>query len=183
MPREVPAAACFDTVGAAPRRNGRAAGSRTSSRDKSVGDAAAPCSARMPLSRHLALISGGASGLGRAAATHLVRRGARVVITDRNADAAAAVVDELGEKHAAFCAADITDAAAVGAALDLAEAKFGEPITAAVNTAGILHAAKTISRKGKPHALEPFEQVMRVNVRQRPRTCAAPHLAARLAPQ
>ncbi len=137
----------------------------------------------MPLSRHLALISGGASGLGRAAATHLVRRGARVVITDRNADAAAAVADELGEKHAAFCAADITDAAAVGAALDLAEAKFGEPITAAVNTAGILHAAKTISRKGKPHALEPFEQVMRVNVRQRPRTCAAPHLAVRLAPQ
>ena len=135
----------------------------------------------MPLSRHLALISGGASGLGRAAATHLVRRGARVVITDRNADAAAAVADELGEKHATFCAADITDAAAVGAALDLAEAKFGEPITAAVNTAGILHAAKTISRKGKPHALEPFEQVMRVNVRRRPRTRAAPHPAAGLA--
>ena len=163
------------------RRNGRAAASKTSPRDKSVGDAAAPCSARMPLSRHLALISGGASGLGRAAATHLVRRGARVVITDRNADAAAAVADELGEKHATFCAADITDAAAVGAALDLAEAKFGEPITAAVNTAGILHAAKTISRKGKPHALEPFEQVMRVNVRRRPRTRAAPHPAAGLA--
>ena len=40
----------------------------------------------MPLSRTLAMISGGASGLGRAAAEHLVKRGAggRVLITDMN---------------------------------------------------------------------------------------------------
>ena len=38
----------------------------------------------MPLSRTLAMISGGASGLGRAAAEHLVKRGGRVLITDMN---------------------------------------------------------------------------------------------------
>ena len=50
------------------------------------------------------------------------------------------------------------------AALDLAESKFGEPVGAAISTAGTLYAAKAVSRKGVPHPLDPFEKVLKVNV-------------------
>ena len=53
---------------------------------------------------------------------------------------------------------------AAAALLPAAESRFGEPVTAAINTAGILHASKTVSRKGDAHALAPFERVLQVNV-------------------
>lgn len=117
----------------------------------------------MKLPSTIALVSGGASGLGAAVAKRLVGAGAKIVIADLNGDAAAALADELGPS-AASAAADCTSEADVLAALDLAEKSFGAPVSAAVSTAGTLHAAKAVSRKGAPHPLDPFERVLRVNV-------------------
>ena len=106
-----------------------------------------------------ALIAGGASGLGEATARELTARGARVLIADLNAERGQALADELG---GAFAAADVTDAAAVQAAVDAAVEAFGE-LRVAVSCAGIGWAERTVGKDGAA-ALEPFERVIGVNL-------------------
>ena len=115
------------------------------------------------ISSVVALVSGGASGLGEAVARRLVAGQARVVIADLNKDAAATLAASLGP-NATSVVADCTSEEQVSEALDLAEKTFGGPVNAAISTAGTLYAAKALSRKGVPHPLEPFERVLRVNV-------------------
>ena len=66
-----------------------------------------------------ALVTGAASGIGRATAQLFARDGARVVASDVNAEAGAAVVAELtaAGADARFVAADVTDGGALGAAV------------------------------------------------------------------
>jgi len=86
-----------------------------------------------------------------------------VVIVDRSAIAHEAA-QRLGSS-AIFAQADCTCEADIQAALDLAESTFGSgPVNVALNTAGVLHAGKTVARDGTPHQLEPFESVLYVNV-------------------
>lgn len=90
-------------------------------------------------SKQVAVVTGGGRGLGRAFAQHLAAAGSRVAIVARSAD-------ELAETAALIAAAggtafgvpaDITDAAAIGAALSRIEAELG-PIDLLVNNAGIV---------------------------------------------
>ena len=115
------------------------------------------------LAKQVAVISGGGSGLGRAAAEHLVKAGGRVVLLDLPSSPGAAVASELGT-NAAFCPTDVTSEEQVIAALDLAESSFGEPVSAAISCAGILHAAKTVNKKGAVFPLDAFSKVLHVNV-------------------
>ena len=117
----------------------------------------------MRLPSTIALVSGGASGLGNAVVRRLVGAGAKVVIADLNKDAADNLAELLGPSAVA-ARADCTSEEQVSEALDLAEKTFGSPVSAAISTAGTLYAAKVLSRKGVPHPLEPFERVLRVNV-------------------
>jgi NAD(P)-dependent dehydrogenase (short-subunit alcohol dehydrogenase family) len=111
----------------------------------------------------VALVSGGASGLGLAAAKRIVASGGKVVLADRSQGGAAAA-EALGGS-AVFALTDCTSEADVEAALTLAETRFGcGPVNVALNTAGVLHAGKTVSRKGDPHQLDAFASVLRVNV-------------------
>ena len=110
----------------------------------------------------VALVSGAGSGLGTAVARRIVASGGRVVLSDIS-PAGKELADELGEL-AVFAEADCRDEAAVSAALDLAESTFGVPISAAISTAGVVHAAKTVGKKGDAHALADFERVLGVNV-------------------
>lgn len=110
------------------------------------------------LSRVVAIVSGGGSGLGSAVSRRIVAAGGRVIIADINPQAEA-LSDELGES-AVFVRADCTRTSEVNLALDQSEVSFNEPISAAINTAGVLHAQKTVSRKGKAHDEEAFNRVL-----------------------
>jgi NAD(P)-dependent dehydrogenase (short-subunit alcohol dehydrogenase family) len=104
-----------------------------------------------------ALVAGGASGLGAATVRRLHAAGATVTIADLNAEKGEALAAELGDR-AAFAACDVTREDQVQAAVEAA----GE-LRIAVCCAGIGWAEKTAGKRG-PHAFEPFETVVRVNL-------------------
>jgi NAD(P)-dependent dehydrogenase (short-subunit alcohol dehydrogenase family) len=103
-----------------------------------------------------ALVSGGASGLGRATADALRARGAEVVILDLPSAWERAEPDGF-----AFAPADVRDPDAVAAAVELA-ASLG-PLRVAVNCAGIGTAGRVV-RKGDPMPLEQFATTIEINL-------------------
>lgn len=84
-----------------------------------------------------ALVTGGAGGIGAAVAAALAEGGARVVVLDRDGDAAAKVAADVGG-HAEV--ADLTDPADLAAAVDRVERRVG-PVQVLVNNAGAQHVA------------------------------------------
>jgi NAD(P)-dependent dehydrogenase (short-subunit alcohol dehydrogenase family) len=113
----------------------------------------------MKLSGSVALVTGGASGLGAATVRRLVQGGAKVVIVDRDDARGTALASELGQT---FAKADVTDPAQVGAAVDQAVA-IG-PLRIAVSCAGVGWAARTLDKTGKPHDLDLFKTVIGINL-------------------
>ena len=107
------------------------------------------------------LVTGGASGLGRATVERLLAHGGRVGILDLERSAGAQVAAELGA-HALFAPCDVTSADQVGAAIEAAVARFGA-IHGLVNCAGVAIAEKTLSRRGA-HDLGSFTFVIQVNL-------------------
>jgi len=110
----------------------------------------------------VAVVTGGASGLGEATVRRLVSAGGKAVVADLNAEKGKALVDELGSDRVAFAQTDVSDADAVEAAIGLA-AEMG-PLRVAVGCAGIGWAGRVINRDGSPHDLNLFEKVQQVNV-------------------
>jgi 3-hydroxyacyl-CoA dehydrogenase / 3-hydroxy-2-methylbutyryl-CoA dehydrogenase len=115
----------------------------------------------MELSAVKAVITGGASGLGRATAARLAAAGARVALLDRTASAGADVAKSLGAA-VVFTPADVTSAEEVAGALDRAAAAC-EGLNVLVNCAGIGTAMKTYGKAG-PARLEDFTRVIQVNL-------------------
>ncbi|MBJ7466181.1 MAG: bifunctional aldolase/short-chain dehydrogenase [Mycolicibacterium sp.] len=90
-----------------------------------------------PLATRIALVTGAASGIGKAIATRLAAEGACVVIADLDADKAAQAAAEIGNADVAIgIAADVTDEDAVQAAIDASALAFGG-IDIVVNNAGL----------------------------------------------
>ncbi|MFR9801165.1 3-hydroxyacyl-CoA dehydrogenase [Pseudonocardia sp. RS010] len=114
----------------------------------------------MDITGQVALVTGGASGLGLATAETLLDAGASVVIVDLPSSQGAEIAEKLGEK-ARFAAADVTDEAQVTAALDVA-AELGT-LRVAVNCAGIGNAIKTVGKQGA-FPLDAFTKVVTVNL-------------------
>jgi NAD(P)-dependent dehydrogenase (short-subunit alcohol dehydrogenase family) len=98
-----------------------------------------------------ALVTGGASGLGRAAALALKAKGYRVVVLDL----------KRGEEDLLYVEGDVTQEEDVGRAV--ARAQEEAPLFAVVNAAGIGLARKILGREG-PHDLESFRKVVEVNL-------------------
>lgn len=113
----------------------------------------------MDVKDRVALVTGGASGLGLAAARRLAAAGARIVISDlpgpRGEEAAAAL-------GALFAPADVTDPAAMEAAV--AKAESLGPLRILIHCAGRGALGRVVDRDGKPMPLEQFEAVIRVNL-------------------
>jgi NAD(P)-dependent dehydrogenase (short-subunit alcohol dehydrogenase family) len=114
----------------------------------------------MRLDGAVAVVTGGASGLGRATVQRLVADGARAVIIDLPGSPGADVATSLGEA-VRFVPADVSDPEAVGSALDVAQ-ELGE-LRIAVSCAGIGPAAKTLGRQG-PADLAMYTKVLTVNL-------------------
>nr|XP_005888525.1 PREDICTED: 3-hydroxyacyl-CoA dehydrogenase type-2 isoform X2 [Bos mutus] len=111
----------------------------------------------------VALITGGASGLGLATAERLVGQGATAVLLDLPNSDGETQAKKLG-KSCAFAPADVTSEKDVQAALTLAREKFGR-VDVAVNCAGIAVASKTYNlKKSQAHTLEDFQRVINVNL-------------------
>jgi NAD(P)-dependent dehydrogenase (short-subunit alcohol dehydrogenase family) len=115
----------------------------------------------MDIAKTVALVTGGASGLGEATVRMLVEAGGRAVILDRPGSPGDALASELGER-CAFVAADVTDEAAVSAAVRTTKDRFGG-VHIAVNCAGVGVAARVLSKEG-PMSLGLFTKVIQVNL-------------------
>lgn len=97
------------------------------------------------LAGRVALVTGAGQGMGRAVAWSLAQRGATVVVNDINADAVAAVAEELRDARSNAMAfpADVIDGAAVRAMVDQIVSAHGG-IHILINNAGVLRPTKVI---------------------------------------
>jgi NAD(P)-dependent dehydrogenase (short-subunit alcohol dehydrogenase family) len=105
----------------------------------------------------VAVVTGGASGLGLATTKRLLDAGASVVVIDLKGEE---VVAELGDR-AVFVGGNVTDEESVRTALDVAES-LG-PVRINVNCAGIGNAIKTLGRDGA-FPLDQFRKIVEVNL-------------------
>jgi NAD(P)-dependent dehydrogenase (short-subunit alcohol dehydrogenase family) len=114
----------------------------------------------MDITGKVALVTGGASGLGLATVRRLHADGAKVVIVDLPSSDGATIADELGD-GVVFAAADVTSEDDVQAAIDAATA-LGE-LAVVVNCAGIGSGIRIVSKKGV-YPLEAFRKTVEVNL-------------------
>ncbi|MGV0642376.1 SDR family NAD(P)-dependent oxidoreductase [Mycolicibacterium sp. XJ879] len=115
----------------------------------------------MKLEGRCAIVTGAASGMGRATAQTLHKAGANVVMLDVAEELLQQAAAELGDGAIAV-RTDVSDAEQVETAVRLATERFGT-VHAAANCAGIPSAMKTVS-KGVPHSLEVWQRVIDVNL-------------------
>ena len=116
----------------------------------------------MNIEGKVALITGGASGLGLATAKGLVEAGASVVIVDLPTSDGEVAAKTLGER-ARFAPADVLNEDEVRAAVALAVQEFGH-LHVAVNCAGVGFPGRVLTRDGAAIDLERFEFVVKVNL-------------------
>ena len=116
----------------------------------------------MNIEGKVALVTGGASGLGLAAASSLRERGASVVIVDLPSSNGEAVAKDMGD-CARFAPADVTSETDVQQAVDLARSDFGG-LHVVVNCAGVGFPGRVLTRDGAANDLDRFEFVIRVNL-------------------
>ena len=110
----------------------------------------------MTFDNQVAVVTGGAQGIGEAVARRLIRGGARVALWDANAEAVAATAGAIGA-HAEAC--DVTDPASLARARDATEAALG-PIAVAVNSAGIAGPNAPVTE----YAVEDWRRIVDVNL-------------------
>ncbi|WP_406832377.1 SDR family NAD(P)-dependent oxidoreductase [Pedococcus sp. KACC 23699] len=108
----------------------------------------------------VALVTGGASGLGGATVRRLHAEGAAVVIVDLPSSTGQALADELGDM-ARFVPADVRDEAQVQAAIDAA-GELGT-LRIVVNCAGVATPGRVVGKRG-PLGLENFATVVNINL-------------------
>eukprot|EP00977_Amphora_coffeiformis_P011856 scaffold2907_cov161-Amphora_coffeaeformis.AAC.2 len=118
----------------------------------------------MSLSKTVALVTGGSSGLGAAAVQALRRHGAKVLIADLQEPMSLSQQEgQLNSSTLQWSKVDVTDPDSVTAALDHLQDTFGQPLNACIQCAGVATARKMISGKGVVHSLEDFARTIAIN--------------------
>lgn len=113
----------------------------------------------MDVSGKVVLVTGGGGGIGAGIAEAFAEKGARVAITDINADWAQAEADRIG--HGAIALAqDVTSPESWAAVKQAVEAQLG-PVDVLCNNAGVAHTFKPMDDM----SIEEFDRIMAVNVR------------------
>ena len=115
----------------------------------------------MDINNKVALITGGASGLGEATVRRFTDLGAKIAIFDMNEERGNAIAEELGDT-VVFHKVDVTDEASVQSAINATVEKFGA-IHICCNYAGLGNAIKTVGKDG-PFPLDAFKFVINVNL-------------------
>lgn len=115
----------------------------------------------MQLQDKVAIVTGGASGLGLATVEAFVAKGAKVVIFDLNQQQGDEVAARLGSNVRAL-SVDVTDEVQVHAAIQQVVATFGG-LHICVNCAGIGSASRTVGKNGA-HSLASFSRVIQINL-------------------
>lgn len=112
--------------------------------------------------QRVAVVTGGASGIGHAAAVRLAQEGCAVVVADIDEERGPAVADGIaaGGAHAVFRALDVTSQASVEALAAWVEAEVG-PVDVLVNSAGLIENAET----AQALELETHDRIWAVNYR------------------
>ncbi len=115
----------------------------------------------MEIKDRVALITGGASGLGEATVRYLLEKGAKISILDFAEDRGRKIASELGE-NCIYCKTDVTEEKSVKAAIDQTMAAFGA-IHFVVNCAGVATPGKILGKDG-PLPISQFNQVIQINL-------------------
>jgi len=116
----------------------------------------------MLIDNKVAVITGGASGLGEATVRRFVNLGAKCAILDLDDKKGKALVDELGS-NAIYVKTDVTDESSVEDAISATINAFGA-IHINCNYAGIGHGEKIVGKENQPHALDTFKRVVDINL-------------------
>ncbi|MFT5573821.1 MAG: 3-hydroxyacyl-CoA dehydrogenase/3-hydroxy-2-methylbutyryl-CoA dehydrogenase [Cryomorphaceae bacterium] len=116
----------------------------------------------MQLDNKVAVITGGASGLGEATTRRFVEQGAKVAIFDLNDERGNALSEELGDA-VIYQNVDVVSEDSVEAGIAATIAAFGA-VHINCNFAGIGHAEKTVGRENQPHALDSYRRVIEINL-------------------
>lgn len=117
----------------------------------------------MKYNNKIAVVTGGASGLGKATSEQLVKLGIKVAIFDLNEQQAEQTVQQLGCDNASYYAVDVTNEESAEHAFKQVVEQFGH-IDICVNCAGIAPAAKVLTREGQAMALHQFAQAININL-------------------
>lgn len=115
----------------------------------------------MDIADKIALVTGGASGLGEATARRFAALGARVALLDLNDARGQALAEALGPQ-AMYLRTDVTDEASVRAALERIVQRHGT-VHLCCNFAGVADAARTLGKDG-PCPLASFQKVVAINL-------------------
>jgi NAD(P)-dependent dehydrogenase (short-subunit alcohol dehydrogenase family) len=115
----------------------------------------------MEIRNSVAIVTGGASGLGEASVRFLIDNGGKAAIFDVAEDRGAKIVSELGG-NVIFCKTDVTDENSVQSAIDKTFEAFGA-VHVALNCAGVATPGKVIGKEG-PLSISAFARVVQINL-------------------
>ena len=116
----------------------------------------------MILKNNVALVTGGASGLGRATVEHFVNNGAKVAILDLNKENAQEIIDNLGEDNVCFIETNVMEEESVQNAIAAIKNKY-KKLHFVINCAGTGYGARILG-KDKPHPLDHFKFIIDLNL-------------------
>ena len=116
----------------------------------------------MDLTNKVALVTGGASGLGQATVEAYVSKGAKAVILDINEKKASEIIKNLGSSNVMFISTDIMKEDPVVKAINSIEQKFGA-LHIAVNCAGTGYPGRILGKES-PHPLDAFQFIINLNL-------------------